>query len=527
MLILFHVKNMHKILVGYSSSALPLFELSSSSAMMIPVSGQETTATKSDTSTSATAAAAFLDEWPPSIIQWDATRRVVRLENVCLEISQQQQQQQAAAHPMITLWVNSARRMLDQGEDYNVTIKNAEEEEEEETETALQELLLAKMHPDLSGILKSRDSDSGGLRFMDLTTERDRIILQGSSSGSFSVEWIHAEHLLVQRSRVNNLFHWMQEGFFIHAALFPTTRALSSSSSNNINGNNTNSSKSANYVSQPQPRRRVFHIPTHRTFDSLADLSYAEFMQLVGVDEQRTIHGPVTNVSLRHLDEWSSSSSSWGDNDNDDKNDSKNDNGNDTSKSTSTPSHHPSKWTCFSRALLGLVSPKSLYLGSRILDGPDRELYEHYLNTITKNLEDQHDDGDHDIPNLNTARSTTPALCLVGDAAAAAHPQVTFLLRHSASQNNNSTSSRNATTCKKSRRLENWPEIQRELQRNNVSYQAIDLGTSRELHSFRRQVQLARCSGRNDSILVAAHGQALWLTHFVPSTTRILEILPL
>jgi len=88
-------------------------------------------------------------------------------------------------------------------------------------------------------------------------------------------------------------------------------------------------------------------------------------------------------------------------------------------------------------------------------------------------------------------------------------PRVTFILRHTNSTND-------------SRKIVNFDEVEAKLAERGILYQALDLSERPDLLTFRGQIRFAESL----QILVTPHGQALWLTHFMPATSSVVELLP-
>lgn len=87
--------------------------------------------------------------------------------------------------------------------------------------------------------------------------------------------------------------------------------------------------------------------------------------------------------------------------------------------------------------------------------------------------------------------------------------QVTIILRH-------------LNSTRQSRNIVNFDEVKDELDGRNIDYHFLDMALEPDLSTVRQQIEF---SG-NRSILVAAHGQALWLSHFLPNEASVVEILP-
>ena len=240
----------------------------------------------------------------------------------------------------------------------------------------------------------------------------------------------NAEYYLMQRQTVNNLFHWLGCGFLLYTYFFDNGHHPE----NHVNGT-------------------VFHIPSLRRFYNLADLSYVEFVQLMGVPEQRTIHGVVHNISDTHVDEWRAEDSN--------------------------------RMTCFPHGIVGVVPKKErISMGSRVFSGTLRLSFEAYLTQFRQFL--------------GVQTPSTPPHCSPHTALKA-----TIITRSKGS----------------AREIVNMDQVLAELQKRHIPYELNDL----DGRTFRQQVEFATF---NCSLLLAAHGQGLWLTAFLPKTAGVVEILP-
>ena len=266
----------------------------------------------------------------------------------------------------------------------------------------------------------------GDLLPMQVMNAEQLRTMQDADHAGHTIEWLEEEYHLVRRTVATNLFHWMQEGYIIHSQF----------------------SKMDYDDNKP---KRIFHIPSRRKFVSLADLTYVQFVHMLGVDEQRTVHGVVEDLSDKHVDEIL-----------DDK----------------------LRYTCFANAVLGQIPKKSLYLGSYPMKGASRQSYQAYLDQIRSAL------------SVPTPKIVCPT-------------KVTIILRHLNSE-------------KQSRRIENFDQVEEELQRRNIEYDYLDLAMEPNLKTFRQQIEFAG----SRSILMSAHGQALWMSHFLPNEAAVVEILP-
>ena len=255
-----------------------------------------------------------------------------------------------------------------------------------------------------------------------------------SNSGGVIIERLehvdNAEYYLMQRHTVNNLFHWLGDGFLLYTYFFDNGHHPE----NHVNGT-------------------VFHIPSLRRFYNLADLSYVEFVQLMGVPEQRTIHGVVHNISDTHVDEWRAEDSN--------------------------------RMTCFPHGIVGVVPKKErISMGSRVFSGTLRLSFEAYLTQFRQSLGVR-------TPSSLPHCSQHTAL------------KATIITRSKGS----------------AREIVNMDQVLAELQKRYIPYELNDL----DGRTFRQQVEFATW---NCSLYVAAHGQALWLTHFLPKSASVVEILP-
>jgi hypothetical protein len=138
------------------------------------------------------------------------------------------------------------------------------------------------------------------------------------------------------------------------------------------------------------------------------------------------------------------------------------------------------KIVCFSHGTVGVKSRQILYAGSHVFKGLLRQSYEAYLMQFRQSLGVQ----------LPPSCSQTQV-------------KATIITRPKG----------------KTRYIVNMDQVLTELQKRQIPYELLDLNGM----SFRQQVDFAtvQCS-----IYVAAHGQALWLTHFLPETAGVVEILP-
>ena len=196
-------------------------------------------------------------------------------------------------------------------------------------------------------------------------------------------------------------------------------------------------------------RSTFFHIPSLRKFDELADLSYVQFVQLLGVKEQRTVSGIVRNFSDTHVDEMRG--------------------------------EYSHRITCFPRGIVGVVTKhESLISGSHPFKGILRQTFEAFLKQIRRTLDVQ--------PSPTHCSQTVKAIIIT-------RPKGT------------------------AREILNMKHVLVELNKREIPFELHDLNGM----TFRQQVEFATI---NCSLYVAAHGQAMWLTHFLPETAGVVEILP-